>query len=165
MLRKLLSLVFVLLVGTQSMMGCGDQKAGHDVESYPAIMSHSDRLMAPVLPTETIIGDRTYVILSLFKKGEEDVSDQTMLDRSKNTNASSTEEHGHFILKNQGDIPVSFRGRVIFNFLDWRNQDGGAAYICWDGGKWYQSWAFRGDRWNNEDNRVVRFVPNAPDKK
>lgn len=67
-----------------------------------------------LVPTEIIIGGRTYEVLSFFKEGEVGVDGNVMAIRVKGLEALLASEEIEHILKHQADIPNGIRSGVTF---------------------------------------------------
>lgn len=104
-----------------------------------------------------LIGDRTYEVLSYLHEGETSISCKTMVARAKEMGVDGSEEAGRHLLENQADIPVEFRGKVVFVFPDWRHPDGSSLIACvyWDDDRWVLGWRWAGHRWRG-DVRLLR---------
>lgn len=120
-----------------------------------------------ILPTEMIVGGVTFEILSFLKEGEDSVTGKTMVNRSKEMNASLGEEDCQHIIEHQSDIPVELRDGVAFVFTDWRHLGApeDVAYVDWRCDRWVRNWGLLDEGWKGLD-RVLRrkqpFVLPAP---
>ena len=112
-----------------------------------------------VLPTTMTVGGRVYDILSFLRGNEKFVNGHIMVERAEEMGANLGKDDGEHLLKNQGDIPVELRGKVIFTFTDWRRpgDSGYVADVYWDGGsrRWVRDWYWLDYDWHRQD-RVLR---------
>ncbi|MEK7065347.1 MAG: hypothetical protein AAB963_02785 [Patescibacteria group bacterium] len=97
-----------------------------------------------VLPTTMTVGGRVYDILSFLRGNEKFVNGHIMVERAEEMGANLGKDDGEHLLKNQGDIPVELRGKVVFIFTNWRHPDDSedVAYVYWgeDSQRWVQDW-------------------------
>ena len=97
-----------------------------------------------VLPTTMTVGGRVYDILGFLRGNEKFVNGHIMVKRAEEMGANLGKEDGEHLLKNQGDIPVELRGKVVFIFTNWRHPDDSedVAYVYWgeDSQRWVQDW-------------------------
>ena len=92
------------------------------------------------LPTEMVVGGRTYEILSPPRSQENAiVSSRAMFDWSKTVHADLGAEDCDHILRYQFEIPAVLQDRVDFEFTGMRQKDE-VALIAWSGIKWHQGW-------------------------
>ena len=116
------------------------------------------QLLKDALPTTMTVGDRTYDILGFLLGDETSVVGHTMVGRAKELSAHLGADDGQYLLDHQQDIPVVFRGKVVFVFTDWRHPDDSeyVFFVCWDDDRWVQVWSWLGDGcWRGYD-RVLR---------
>jgi len=120
----------------------------------------------PTYPTELHIGGRVYDIMHFLNVGEVFIMGRDLSKRGLELRAEGNHTHVDFIIKNQADIPESFRKRVRFIFPNRINCWGARDYeylevVFWgtQSKKWCQmiDWVnYHG--WNNDDgSRMVRL--------
>ena len=116
------------------------------------------QLLKDALPTTMTVGDRTYDILGFLLGDETSVVGHTMVGRAKELSAHLGADDGQYLLDHQQDIPVVFRGKVVFVFTDWRRPGGSGrvCYVCWGGGRWVQDWSWLGRVYWGGHDRVLR---------
>lgn len=116
------------------------------------------QLLKDALPTTMTVGDRTYDILGFLLGDETSVVGHTMVGRAKELSAHLGADDGQYLLDHQQDIPVVFRGKVVFVFTDWRHPDDSESvyYVYWYDGRWVRNWSWLNfDYWHG-DGRVLR---------
>ena len=111
------------------------------------------------LPTEMTVGGRTYEILSFLWEDEKSVPGPTMVARVKEMSANLGKDDGQFLLDNQQNIPVAWRGKVVFVFMDWRSPayPGRVACVCCGGDRWVRDWY-----WLDDFNGFARVLRRKP---
>jgi hypothetical protein len=122
-----------------------------------AVRELAEKLVKAALPTEMTVGGRSYDILGILEGEEKSVLGHTMVGRAKEKRAhNGRKERGH-LLKHQTEIPAALRGKVVFVFTDDRHPaDLEYVYcVCWDGGRWVESWGWLGIHWGDHV-RVLR---------
>ncbi|MBI4252741.1 hypothetical protein HY623_00990 [Candidatus Uhrbacteria bacterium] len=109
------------------------------------------------LPTEMTLGGRIYDILTFVEKGDRGWVDGTVMhERGKKLHANMGAEDSQWILDHQDEIPVALRGKVYFAFPEERN-GADAAFVGWDGGRWYRLWnRLGGGDWSGR-GRLLRL--------
>ena len=107
------------------------------------------------LPSKITLGkgtghERTYDIISFFKKGEREISRFEMDKRIKALNVSLGREDRQYILRYQREIPFELRWNAFFLFNREKHPEDEAlvAFVLWDKYDWICLWA-RFDLWSN----------------
>jgi len=88
-----------------------------------------------------LIGDRTYEVLPHLHDDDDNcISNEITISRATEIDVNLGEDDCQYILAHQKEIPVEFRGKVVFAFPAWKHPDAssesGIAYIGWINGKW-----------------------------
>jgi hypothetical protein len=115
------------------------------------------RQLPEALPTEMTVGGRTYEILRILEGDEKSVKGNVMVARATENGANLGEDDGQHLLDHRDEIPVAFRGKVVFIFTGWRlpGGPGNVRYVYWSGGRWAEFWGWLVDDFG-EDCRVLR---------
>lgn len=94
-----------------------------------------------IIPTEIIVGNRIYDILSPLSKDGIKIKYHILFERVIRINSTLLYESGQYLLDNQQYIPVALQGKVIFISLGLSLAAGFSDYfacIYWDNdnGRW-----------------------------
>lgn len=74
--------------------------------------------MSIILPAEMSIGGVVYDVLSLLKPDEGNYIKSDMIERAKEMGAHQGKEERKRFLVHQDEIPIAFRGKVVFVFTN-----------------------------------------------
>ena len=122
-----------------------------DPANLPKVRELAQQMLKDALPTTMTVGGRVYDLFGFLRGDEKSVKGDTMVIRAKEMNANLGKEECEHLLKNQDDIPVVLRGKVVFVFTDWRHPDlpEFVAYVYWggDGRRWVQVWGWLDSDW------------------
>lgn len=162
---KNLTLILLVLVLVFSSLFTGSGCANTKVNLLAIQQLDKDALRTDHLyfNPQMIIKDRHYEMLGFLRGDEKSVGSQTMIWRAKEMSAHLGEDDGQYLLDNQQDIPIIYRGKKVFVFTDWRHPiySDYVYYVYWDESSqhWIRhwSWLIYGDWY--DDDWVLRRLP------